>query len=78
MTTGKLMTMEEKTAIDMRCHVLREAGKEKEAMELAKTIPLSPALAQLWKKRFGADVLLKSGWNLAEAEAKFGRNWLSN
>jgi len=26
----------------------------------------------------GADVLIQSGWNLAEAEAEFGENWLRN
>ncbi|MDR0908966.1 MAG: hypothetical protein LBM77_04285 [Spirochaetaceae bacterium] len=77
MTTGQLMTFDEKLAIDMRCHDLREAGKMDEAMELAKTIPLSPALCALYKKRLGAQALLKSGWNLAEAEAKFGPDWLN-
>jgi hypothetical protein len=67
MTTGKLMTFDEKLAVDMRCHDLREAGKKDEALELAKTIPLSPALCALYKKRLGAEALRNSGWNLAEA-----------
>jgi hypothetical protein len=76
MTNGKLMTMKEKTAIDMQVIALRNAGKVDEARELAKTIPLSPALCALYKKRLGADWLKNSGWNLAEAEAKFGHDWL--
>jgi hypothetical protein len=32
----------------------------------------------VWKKRLGKNVLLESGWNLAEAEAKFGPNWLDD
>jgi hypothetical protein len=77
MTNGKLMTFDEKLAIDMQCIDLENAGKVDEAMELAKTKPLSPALAALCKKRLGLQWLKNSGWNLAEAEAKFGHEWLS-
>jgi DNA-binding transcriptional ArsR family regulator len=78
MPTGKLMTMKEKTAIDMQVIALRDAGKVDEARELTKTIPLSPALCALYKKRLGAYWLKNSGRNLAEAEAKFGNEWLNH
>jgi hypothetical protein len=78
MTDGKLMTFDEKLAINARCRELRKAGREAEAMELAKTRPLSPSLAMAWKKWLGSDVLKQSGWNLSEAEAKFGSAWLDN
>jgi len=26
----------------------------------------------------GADFLVQSGWNLSEAEAEFGKDWLAN
>jgi hypothetical protein len=76
MTYGKLMTFEEKMAVNARYLALENAGRHEEAMEVAKTRPMSPALALVWKKFWGKDDLLKSGWNLAEAEAKFGPGWM--
>jgi hypothetical protein len=76
MTNGKLMTFKEKLAVDARYIELDNAGRHEEAMEVAKTRPLSPALAMVWKKRLGKEALLRSGWNLAEAEARFGPGWL--
>ncbi|MDR0909206.1 MAG: hypothetical protein LBM77_05510 [Spirochaetaceae bacterium] len=76
MTQGRLMTFEEKLAIDARYIELDEAGRHEEAMEVAKTRPLSPALAMVLKQRLGKAWVLNSGWNLAEAEAKFGQGWL--
>jgi hypothetical protein len=29
------------------------------------------------KEKMGVDFLINSGWNLSEAEAEFGKNWLS-
>jgi hypothetical protein len=77
MTSGKLMTQDEKRAVNMQYIALEKAGKHEEAMEVAKTRPLSPALAALIKKRLGVGWLKKSGWNLAEAEVKFGEGWLN-
>jgi hypothetical protein len=76
MTNGKLMTQDEKRAVNMRYIALQKAGKHEEAMILAKTVPMSPAVAMVWKKRLGADALRQSGWNLAAADAKFGPGWL--
>jgi hypothetical protein len=76
MLHGKLMTMDEKLAIDMQSIALEQAGKHDEAMALAKTVPLSPSLAMLCKKRLGADAVRQLGWNLAEAEVEFGPDWL--
>jgi hypothetical protein len=76
MTNGRLMTFDEKLAVDMRYIELDNAGRHEEAMNLAKTVPLSPAVAMIWKKRLGKEALLQSGWNLAEAEAKYGSGWL--
>jgi hypothetical protein len=71
------MTNDEKLEVSLRSIALRKAGKEKEAMEVAKTRPLSPAIAAVLKKRMGAQWLKDSGWNLAEAEAKFGPGWIN-
>jgi hypothetical protein len=72
------MTFDEKLAIDMQTIALDDAGKHEEAEKLALTKPLSPAMAMVWKRRLGAESLKQSGWNLAEAEAKFGPNWLND
>jgi hypothetical protein len=71
------MTLKEKLAIGVKAIELRNAGKEEEAMALQKTSPLPPFLAKIMKEKVGADYLIKSGWNLSEAEAEFGQGWLS-
>jgi hypothetical protein len=77
MTEYKTMTLKERLAIGMKAHELREAGKEEEAFALDKTIPLAPFLAKIAKEKIGPDFLLKSGLNLSEAEAEFGKDWLT-
>jgi hypothetical protein len=68
--------MDERSKITMKALELEKAGKYEEAMALSKTRPLSPYLAKILKEKVGVDYLRKSGWNLAEAEAEFGRDWL--
>jgi hypothetical protein len=76
MAEHRLMTLHEKLEIGVRASELRKTGKEKEAMALSKTRPLSPWLAKILKEKVGVDYLRKSGWNMAEAEAAFGCDWL--
>jgi hypothetical protein len=71
------MTLKEKLAIGVQAVELRKAGKEAESLALEKTIPLSPYLAKIAKEKVGVDYLINSGWNLLEAEAKYGKDWLS-
>jgi len=33
-------------------------------------------LAKVAKEKIGVDFLINGGWNLSEAEAEFGQNWL--
>ena len=75
--TGQLMTLKEKLSTIVKAIELRDDGRESEAMALEKTIPLSPFLAKVMKEKVGADFLINSGWNLAEAEATFGQDWLT-
>jgi hypothetical protein len=35
-------------------------------------------MAKFIKDHFGAETLLSMGWNLSEAEAEYGSDWLSN
>ena len=38
---------------------------------------MPPYLAKVAKEKMGADFLIKGGYNLTEAEAEFGPNWLN-
>jgi hypothetical protein len=70
------MTLHEELVIRNRAVVLRQQGKEEEAMRLNKTIPLPPWMAKMLKEKVGVDYLRQSGWNLSEAEAAYGPDWL--
>ena len=71
------MTIEEKLTISNKAIALIKAGKEEEGRRLLRTAPLPPYLAKVMKEKISLDFLLKSGWNLSEVEAEYGRDWLS-
>jgi len=71
------MTLDEKLDIACRSAALRKAGDEEGAMRLIKTAPMPPYLAKVAKEKIGADFLINGGWNLSEAEAEFGPDWLT-
>jgi len=73
----KLMSEDEKVAVMMQVVALRNAGKVEESRALAKTMPIPPFLAKFAKEHGQTDYLKSSGWNLAEAEAAFGQDWLN-
>ncbi|MDR3325126.1 MAG: hypothetical protein LBS82_03945 [Spirochaetaceae bacterium] len=77
MIEHRLMTLKEKLAINMKVIELEKAGKEAEAQALNRTKPLPPYLAKILKEKVGADFLINGGWNLLEAEAKYGKDWLN-
>jgi hypothetical protein len=70
------MTLEEKLNLSVRSIELKRAGKLEEAEELFKQIPLAPYLAKAAKEVYGAEYLLNNGYNLSEAEAEYGKDWL--
>jgi len=70
------MTLDEKLAIACKAAALSNAGDEEGATRLIKTTPLPPYIAKVIKDKIGSDYLINSGWNLSEAEAQFGPNWL--
>ena len=78
MPQAQTMSLHDKLAIRMKAFELEEQGKFEEADKLEKSIPLPPYLAKWAKKRFGAEILVKTGWNLSEAEAEYGSDWLVN
>jgi hypothetical protein len=73
----KPMTEDEKVAVMMKYWELRDAGKETEAHEVITQFPIPPYLAKTAKKAFGADFLVKGGYNLSDAEAEYGQDWLN-
>ena len=77
MPQTQTMTLDEKLAISNRAIALSKAGDEEGYMRLMKTTPLPPYLAKVYKEKVGVKELIESGWNLSEAEAEFGTDWLS-
>jgi hypothetical protein len=71
------MTLEEEAVIALKAFELKKQGKFEEYERMRKQIPLQPYLAKFAKEHFGADFLIKTGWNLAEAEAEYGSDWLN-
>jgi hypothetical protein len=77
MPQTEIMSLHDQLAIGMQVLELEKQGKFEEADKLEHTIPIPAYLARWAKRRFGAEVLLKTGWNLSEAEAEYGPDWLS-
>jgi hypothetical protein len=65
------MTLDEKLAVGCK------AGDKEGASRLIRSIPMPPYLAKIAKEKIGVDFLINGGWNLSEAEAEFGQNWLN-
>jgi len=71
-----MMTLAEKLAISNKACMLWQAGDEEGYSRLTRTIPMPPFLAKIMKEKVGADYLINGGWNLSEADAEFGPDWL--
>jgi hypothetical protein len=71
------MTDEEKVDTAYKAALLSKAGNEEESSRLIRSIPMPPYLAKVAKEKIGVDFLINGGWNLSEAEAEFGQNWLA-
>jgi hypothetical protein len=71
------MTLDEKLAISNKAIALKKSGDLEEYDRLMRTVPMPPYLAKIMKEKMGVDYLINGGWNLSEAEAEFGSDWLS-
>jgi len=71
------MTISEKLAITGRAFELLDAGDEEGFSRVLRSAPMPPYLAKAAKDTIGVDFLINGGWNLSEAEAEFGRDWLA-
>ena len=77
MPQAQTMTLDEKLAISNKACALWEAGDKEGFSRLIRTAPMPPYLAKIYKEKVGVEELIKGGWNLSEAEAEFGSDWLS-
>ena len=71
------MTLDEKLSISNRALDLLDAGDKEGYSRLMRTAPMPPYLAKIYKEKVGVKELIESGWNLSEANAEFGDDWLS-
>jgi len=70
------MTLDEKLDISVKACALYEAGDLEGFSRTIRTAPMPPYLAKIYKEKIGVEPLLKAGYNLSEAEAEFGSDWL--
>ena len=72
----KVWTIQEKLKVSARAIKERNNGNMAEYERIMKSIPVDPYLAKNAKECFGPDFLIKGGYNLSEADIKFGSGWL--
>lgn len=70
-----LMTTEEKVKI-IRDSLAAQTYEEE--MALIMKLPLDPGMAKVAKEILGVDGLKSSGFDLSEANAEYGNDWLDN
>jgi hypothetical protein len=70
------MSFHDKLVNLIKVYDLEKAGKIEEAHALNLSIPLPPWLAKVLVEVTSAEFVRNSGYNLSEAEAEFGPNWL--
>lgn len=72
------MSKEEAAAIFAEAHKCMERGDLDGYDKWAMKIPLPPNMALRMRDEKGKDALLAEGWNLADAEIVYGKDWLDN
>jgi len=77
MPQTQTMTFDEKLALSNKACLLLRAGDREGYSRLTRSIPMPPYLAKVAKEKIGVDFLIDGGWNLSEAEAEFGSDWLT-
>jgi hypothetical protein len=76
MPQAQTMTLDEKLETTRKAFELLDAGDPDGYSRLTRSIPMPPYLAKIAKEKIGADFLINGGWNMVEAEAEFGQDWL--
>ena len=75
---SKNITLDNKLAISVKAAELWQSGDREGYSRLMRTAPMPPYLAKIFKEKIGLDFLVNGGWNLSEAEAEFGPEFLRN
>jgi hypothetical protein len=74
----EVMSLDEKSAIAMKAHIAKEQGNEAEYFRIMREeMPVLPCMAKWAKDHFGADFLIQNRYNLIEANAEYGPDWLT-
>ena len=71
------MTLDEKLTILNKAITMKKAGDRDGYDRLTMSVPMPPYIAKVMKEKVGLDFFKNSDWNLSEAEAEFGSDWLS-
>ncbi len=72
------MSKEEANAILDEAAKLWMAGDKEGYYRVSKRLPLPPNMALQMRDDKGKEALLAEGWNLADAEIVYGKDWLDN
>ncbi|MDR1519513.1 MAG: hypothetical protein LBU23_05135 [Planctomycetota bacterium] len=72
----RTFTRDEIDELDRLKDAAKERGDEEEYLRLAKIIPLDPDVAMADKEVYGKEHLLSMGFDLTEADLKWGEGWL--
>ncbi len=78
MSTTVTMSPEERDRLLEEAMNAEAAGDSKRAEQLLKQIPVSAGLAMELKRAVGSDVMRSLDLNYADAEARYGSNWLQS
>jgi hypothetical protein len=77
MPQTQTMTLHDKLQLGVKAIELEKQGKLEEAEKIRRQIPMPSYLAKFAKEHLGSDFLIKYGWNLSEADAEYGSDWLN-
>jgi len=61
----------------LKMAALEDEGKEDEALELQKQIPLPHYMGKYAKEFLGVDWFKNCGWDLSEVEAVYGKDYIT-
>jgi hypothetical protein len=70
------MSKEEANAILDEASNLLDAGDEDGYFRVTKKLPLAPNIALMMRDDMGKEALLAGGYNLADAEIVYDKDWL--
>jgi hypothetical protein len=70
------MTKEQYDDLHARVDAAEKRGDSEEYDRLLHFVPLSADVAKAFRNTYGRDFLVSTGFDLTEADMKFGKGWL--